>query len=50
VLVVGDNHYVLSGSEKELAKAAFENSVTISGELEGKEVAVTSVDFAHKVK
>src|SRR5580704_3765407 len=38
VLVVGDNHYVLSGSEKELAKAAFENSVTISGELEGKEV------------
>jgi hypothetical protein len=50
VLVVGDNHYVLSGSEKELAKAAFENSVTISGELEGKEVTVTSVDFAHKVK
>lgn len=50
VLVEGDSRYVLSGFDKELAKAAFENSVTISGELNGREVTVTSVDFSHKVK
>src|SRR3984957_2800626 len=43
VLVVEDKHYVLSGAEKELAKAAFENRVTISGELNGNEVTVTNV-------
>ena len=48
VLVVGNTHYVLSGSEKELAKAAFENTVTVSGELSGNEVTVASVDFPHK--
>jgi hypothetical protein len=50
VLVVGDHHYVLSGFEKELEKAAAENSVTISGDLNGTDLVVTSVDVAHKVK
>jgi hypothetical protein len=50
VLVVGDSHYRLSGFEKELAKAAADNSVTVSGELDGTNLMVTSVDTAHKVK
>ena len=50
VLVVGASHYRLSGFDQELAKAAAENSVTISGDLSGNEVVVTSVDIAHKVK
>jgi hypothetical protein len=50
VLVVGDHHYVLSGFEKELEKAAAENSVTISGDLNGTDLMVTSVDAAHRVK
>jgi hypothetical protein len=50
VLVVGGNHYKLSGLEKELEKAAAENTVTVSGELNGTEVAVTSVDIVHKEK
>jgi hypothetical protein len=50
VLVVGDRHYVLSGFDKELEKAAAESSVTISGDLDGTNLAVTSVDFGHKVK
>jgi hypothetical protein len=49
-LVVGDRHYRLSGFEKELAKAAFENSVTVTGDLDGTELTVSSVDFAHKGK
>jgi len=50
VLVVGDMHYRLSGFEKELAKAAAENSVTVSGDLNGTDLVVTTVDTAHKVK
>jgi hypothetical protein len=50
VLVVGDRHYRLLGYEKELAKAAFENSVTVTGDLDGTELSVSSVDFAHKAK
>ena len=50
VLVVGDRHYVLSGFEKELARAAAENSVTVSGDLSGTDLVVTTVDLAHKVK
>lgn len=50
VLVVGNTHYRLSGSEKELAKAAAESSVTISGELSGTELAVASVETAHREK
>jgi hypothetical protein len=50
VLVAGDKHYRLSGFETELGKAAFENSVTITGDLDGTEIAVSSVDFAHKTK
>jgi hypothetical protein len=50
VLVAGDKRYRLSGSEKELAKAAFENSVTVTGDLDGTNLTVSSVDFAHKVK
>jgi hypothetical protein len=45
VLIVGDKHYVLSGSEKELAKAAAENSVTVTGDLAGNQLAVASVDW-----
>jgi len=48
VLVVGNTHYVLSGSEKELEKAAFQSTVSVSGELNSDEVTVTSVDFTHK--
>jgi len=49
VLVVGNSHYRLSGSEKELAKAAGD-SVTVSGTLEGTELLVTSVQPTHKEK
>lgn len=48
VLVVGAKHYVLSGSEKELAQAAAENSVTISGDLNGNSIAVASVELPAK--
>jgi len=50
VLVVGDKHYRLSGFDKELAKAAAENSVTISGELTDTEVVVSSVEINRKEK
>jgi hypothetical protein len=50
VIVAGDHHYVLSGFEKELAKASAENSVTVSGDLSGTEIAVTSVTINHKEK
>ena len=49
VLVVGNAHYRLSGDEKELAKAAGDE-VTITGELNGTELLVTSVQTAHKEK
>ena len=50
VLVVGDSHYRLSGFDKELAKAAAENSVTISGELSDNAVVVNSVEINHREK
>jgi hypothetical protein len=50
VLVVGSNHYRLSGFDKELAKAAAENSVTVSGDLNGTDVTVTNVEPAHQTK
>jgi hypothetical protein len=50
VLVAGDKQYRLSGFEKELGKAAFENSVTITGDLDGTALTVSSVDFPHKTK
>jgi len=50
VLVVGNNHYVLSGFDKELAKAAAENSVTVSGDLNGTDLVVTSVDTGRREK
>jgi hypothetical protein len=50
VLVVGDRHYVLSGLEIELAKAAAASSVTVTGELNGTELVVASVDTTHKEK
>jgi hypothetical protein len=50
VLVAGDKHYRLAGFGKELAKAAFENSVTVTGDLDGTDLTVSSVDFAHKAK
>jgi len=45
VLVVGDKHYVLSGFEKELAKAVVANSVTVMGDLTGNQLTVASVDW-----
>jgi hypothetical protein len=45
VLVVGDRHYRLSGSEEQLAKAAAENSVTVTGDLNGTELAVAAVNW-----
>ena len=48
VLVVNDHRYRLSGFDKELAKAAGENSVTITGDLSDNEVVVTSVVINHK--
>jgi hypothetical protein len=50
VLVVGDTHYRLSGFDKELAKAAFANSVTVTGDMTDHDVVVTGVDIVHKVK
>jgi len=50
VLVVGYSHYRLSGFDKELSKAAAENSVTISGELTGTDIAVSSVEVNHREK
>jgi len=50
VLVVGDTHYRLSGFDKELAKASFANSVTVTGDLTDHDVVVTGVDIVHKVK
>jgi len=49
VLVVGNAHYVLSGDEKELAKAAGDE-VTVTGDLNGTQVLVTSVQTTHKEK
>jgi hypothetical protein len=48
VLVAGNTHYRLAGLEKELEKAAAENSVTITGDLTGTDLAVTSVEINHK--
>ena len=50
VLVVGNSHYRLSGFEKELAKAAAENSVTVSGDLEGTDLVVTTVETGRREK
>jgi hypothetical protein len=50
VLVVGDRHYILSRFEKELAKVAGHNSVTVSGDLNGTDLVVMSVDTANKEK
>jgi hypothetical protein len=50
VLVVGNTHYRLAGLEKELEKAAAENSVTITGDLAGTDLAVRSVEINHKAK
>jgi hypothetical protein len=50
VLVAGDRHYRLAGMEDDLLKAAAKSSVTITGDFDGFEVAVTNVDFAHAGK
>ena len=44
VLVSGDTHYLLSGFENELAKAAAENSVTVTGDLDGRNLAITAIE------
>jgi hypothetical protein len=48
ILVVGNHRYKLSGDENELAKAVAENSVTITGNLDGNELAVESVEWKGK--
>jgi hypothetical protein len=50
LLVAGETRYRLTGMEKELLKAAAENSVTISGDFDGTEVTVTSVNIDHAGK
>ena len=50
VLVVGDTHYLLSGFEKELAKASAENSVTVTGDLDGRNLAITAIESGHSTK
>jgi hypothetical protein len=50
VLVVGDTHYLLSGFENELAKAAAENSVTVTGDLDGRNLAITAIESGHSTK
>lgn len=49
VLVAGNDHYRLSGMEKELAKHAGD-SVTISGDLSDHELAVASVESTRREK
>jgi hypothetical protein len=49
VLVVGDSHYRLSGADKQLAKAAGD-TVTVTGDLNGTELTVATVDTTHKEK
>ena len=36
--------------EKDLAKAAAENSVTVTGDLDGKDLTVTAVDLGRSTK
>jgi hypothetical protein len=50
VLIVGDTKYRLVGMEKDLLKAAAQNSVTITGSFDGTEVSVTNVDLSHAGK
>jgi hypothetical protein len=50
VLVAGDTHYVLSGFEKELATAVAENSVTITGDLDGRSLVVTAVESGRSTR
>ena len=49
VLVVGNSHYRLSGADKELTKAAGD-TVTVTGDLNGTELAVATVETVHKEK
>jgi hypothetical protein len=46
--MVGARRYKLSGDEKELAEAAPENSVTVTGDLDDNDLAVISVDWKGK--
>ena len=50
VLVTENTHYRLSGFDKELAKAAAENSVTITGDLDGRDLTVTAVNIGTSKK
>ena len=50
VIVAGDTHYRLSGFENELAKAAAENSVTVTGDLDGTNLVVTAVNTGRVTK
>jgi len=49
VLVAGNEHYRLSGAEKDLAKYAGA-SVTVTGDLSENELVVATVEPSHKEK
>jgi hypothetical protein len=48
VLVVGNHRYKMVGDDKDLAKAAAQNSVTVTGDLDGNVLTVASVDWKGK--
>jgi hypothetical protein len=48
ILVAGNHRYKLSGDEKDLAKAAGENSVIVTGDLDGNELTVASIEWKGK--
>jgi hypothetical protein len=48
IFVVGNHRYKMLGDDKELAKAAAQNSVTVTGDLDGNVLTVTSVDWKGK--
>ena len=48
VLVVGSHRYKMLGDDRDLAKAASQNSVTVTGDLDGNELTVASIDWKGK--
>lgn len=50
VLVAGNTHYLLSGFEDDLAKVAAENSVTVTGDLDGRNLAITAIEPGHSME
>ena len=48
ILVVGSHRYKMLGDDKDLVKAAAQNSVTVTGDLDGNELTVASMDWKGK--